>query len=106
MNPTQDTERVMLATPPNASLTEQVEAGEKVAELLEHPGFKILANVIETHREALLSFRILRKPDAEASSYADAIGHARGLDEFVPLARGIVQNGAFAAQTLREREDS
>lgn len=106
MNPTQDAERVMLATPPNASLTEQVEAGEKVAELLEHPGFQYVAAVIAAHREAILSFRILRKPDADASSYADAIGHARGLDEFVPLARGIVQNGTFAAQTLRQKEDS
>ena len=105
MNPTQDTDRVMLATPPNASLTEQVEAGEKVAELLEHPGFKVLADVIETHRQAVLSWRVLHKPDADAASYADAIGHLRGLDEFVPLARGVVQNGEFAAQTLRQKED-
>lgn len=95
----------MEAALPGASLSEQVVAGEQVQELLDHPGFGVLAHIVHIHREGLRDRVVYRKPDWNSANYADAIGHLRGLGEFVPLAKGIVENGKAAAQAVRENEE-
>lgn len=86
-------------------LTRQVEIGERVKALIEHPGFDDLCEVLKVHRDGLVAMLIHRKPDPEAASYADIVGHLRGLDEIVPLALGIVENGKNAAAELRGAEE-
>ena len=71
----------------------------------EHPGFGDLCGVLKIHRDGLVAVLMHRKPDSEAASYADMVGHLRGLDEIVPLARGIVENGKNAAAELRGAEE-
>lgn len=88
----------MPAAIPGASDSEQIAIGEQVEEMLNHPGFQALAHALHIHKESLLRQRTLRKADSDASAYADVMGHIRGLDEVVPLARGLVQNGNEVAE--------
>lgn len=85
-------------------LKRQVEMGENLEALLEHPGFADLCEVLKTHREGLVAARIYRKPDPDGASYADLIGHLRGLSEIEPIARGVVENGKAAAAEQRRDE--
>lgn len=87
------------------SLRRQVEAAENLERLLEHPGFKDLCEVLALHGEGVLAQIIFRKPDYEAASYADSIGHLRGLREIEPIARGVAENGKEAAAELRAKEE-
>lgn len=95
-------ERVIPAAIPGASDREQVVVGEQVEELLSHPGFQALVHALHIHKEGLLLQRTLRKADPDASAYADVMGHIRGLDEVVPIARGLAQNGKDVAERRRE----
>jgi hypothetical protein len=99
-------DRAIPAAIPGATDEEQVRVGEEVEELLKHPGFQALAHALHIHKESVLRSRIYRGADPNPAAYADVMGHARGLDEVVPLARGIVQNGQEVAERRRaEGED-
>lgn len=95
----------MPAALPGSTRQEQVGVGEQVEEMLKHPGFQALAHALHLHGEGLFHQRMFRKADADAASYADTVGHIRGLKEVVPIAKGLIQNGQEAAQALREEEE-
>lgn len=92
----------MPAAIPGAPDSEQVVIGEQVEEMLNHPGFQALAHALHIHKESVLRARTFRKADPDAAAYADVMGHIRGLDEVVPIARGLVQNGKEVAERRRE----
>lgn len=87
------------------TLTERVDLGERVKAIVDTQGFRDLCQVIELHGEGLLRHVVYAKPRADASEYADAIGHLRGLGELAPIARGIVEDGKLAGAELRAEQE-
>lgn len=85
--------------------TERVAVGERVGELVESQGFRDLCEVIKLHGEGILASIQYAKPKAEASEYADVIGHLRGLGELAPIARGIIEDGKLAGAEQRAEEE-
>lgn len=97
-------ERIFPAAIPGTTRQEQVNVGEQVEQILEHPGFKALLEVLQIQEESETRMRLYRKADADAAVYADHIGYIRGLREVLPLAKGLIQNGKEAGQAIRQKE--
>lgn len=86
-------------------LSRQVQAASDVEGLLAHAGFAVLREILKLHGEGILAQRMYRKPDPDAASYADMVGHLRGLSEVESIARGTVHNGKQAAAEMRGAEE-
>lgn len=91
----------MPAALPGTSDSEQVKVGQQVEEILQHPGFQALVHALHIQKESILRQRVYRQPSDNPAAYADVTGQIRGIDEVVPLARGLVQNGNEVAERRR-----
>lgn len=88
-----------------ASPQERVEAGDRVAHLMEHPGWVDLMEGIRVHQEGKTAMLMGTRPTSEGAQYAGMVGELKGLSEIKAIAAGIVKQGETDAVELRAVEN-
>jgi hypothetical protein len=84
---------------------ERLAAGERVSELMEHPGWADLRRGLRAFQEAKALELMNQQPSQDGSVYADLVGEMRGASMIEQIAAGLIEVGQHAAEELRSEED-
>lgn len=84
---------------------ERVAVGERVSDLMEHPGWADLRRVIRAYQEEKSTELMMLTPSQDGAIYADLIGSMKGVAMVEPIAAGLIHDGVDAAEEQRLKED-
>lgn len=88
----------------SGSAQDRAEAGARVADLMEHPGWDDLRAGVAAYERILASGLMGLSGSPDAARYADLTGEMKGVAKIEPIARGIVSVGEEAKAQAREAE--
>lgn len=83
----------------------RVEAGERVSQLMEHPGWADLEEGLRAWQDVLTRHLMGITPTSEGAKYAGIVGELKGAAAAKAVALGIVRQGETDAVELRAVED-
>jgi|GEM_PF-5747585 len=102
MQPVHDMPAIPIALTESAQ--RQVEIGEEVQALMEHPGWEHLVAAAAFRQRMLSSGLMAISGTSEAARYSDLTGHMKGVGEIESIARGLIDVGDQAKAQTREAE--
>lgn len=88
-----------------ASAQDRAEAGRRVADLMEHPGWDDLAAGVRAFQGSVTQRLMSQSPSQDAVLYADLVGELKGAAKIEPIAVGLVRVGEDAEAEIRAAEE-
>lgn len=85
---------------------ERASIGERVKDLLEHPGWEDLKTGIRAYQDERTLLMTAMPPTDSGAVYADMIGTTKGVAMIERIAVGLIEEGEMAAEQVRQEEDS
>lgn len=85
-------------------MLEQVQAGEKVADTIDSPGWEILVDLLERQQQKILSELLESQKVLDAAEYAARLGEARGISIALDAGPSVLHRAELAQKELIEME--